>query len=78
MRDDVAEQREDNNVVRLAIALQDADVFVAPLFFSPNGDGVQDAFADDPLHQGLARTNHFRGQDELRVFGEARRQPFFR
>ena len=45
VRDDVAEQREDNNVVRLAIALQDADVFVAPLFFSPNGDGVQDEAA---------------------------------
>ena len=45
VRDDVAEQREDNNVVRLAVALQDADVFVTPLFFSPNGDGVQDEAA---------------------------------
>ena len=45
VRNDVAEQREDNNVVRLAIALQDADVFVAPLFFSSNGDGVQDEAA---------------------------------
>jgi subtilase family serine protease/flagellar hook assembly protein FlgD len=45
VRNDVREQREDNNVVRAPIALQDADVFVTPTFFSPNGDGVQDEAA---------------------------------
>ena len=42
VRDDVNEQREDNNVVRVPVALQNADVFVAPIFFSPNGDRIQD------------------------------------
>ena len=45
VRDDVVEQREDNNVVRVPLALQDADVFVTPVYFSPNGDGVQDEAA---------------------------------
>ncbi|HLE68746.1 MAG TPA: CARDB domain-containing protein, partial [Vicinamibacteria bacterium] len=41
----VREQREDNNVVRLPVALQDADLFVTPLYFSPDGNGVQDEAA---------------------------------
>jgi subtilase family serine protease len=45
VRNDVTEQREDNNVVRVPVALQDADVFVSPLYFSPNGDAVQDEAA---------------------------------
>jgi subtilase family serine protease/flagellar hook assembly protein FlgD/fibronectin type 3 domain-containing protein len=41
----VREQREDNNVVRSPASVQDADLFVSPLYFSPNGDGVQDEAA---------------------------------
>jgi subtilase family serine protease/flagellar hook assembly protein FlgD len=40
--DSVREQREDDNLLRVAIALQDADLFVTPLYFSPDGNGVQD------------------------------------
>jgi subtilase family serine protease/flagellar hook assembly protein FlgD len=43
--DDVLESREDNNAVRVPVALQDSDVFVTPVYFSPNGDGVQDEAA---------------------------------
>ncbi|MGH9388935.1 MAG: CARDB domain-containing protein, partial [Vicinamibacteria bacterium] len=43
--DDVLEVREDNNVAGVLVALQDADVFVTPGYFSPNGDGVQDEAA---------------------------------
>ena len=41
----VREQSEGNNVIRFPLALQDADVFVTPIYFSPNGDGVQDEAA---------------------------------
>lgn len=41
----VREQREDNNTIRVPASVQDADVFVTPLYFSPNGDGVQDQAA---------------------------------
>ncbi len=45
VRDDVTEQREDNNVVRVPVVLQDADTFVSPVYVSPNGDDVQDEAA---------------------------------
>ncbi len=41
----VREQNEGNNVVAIPVAIQDADVFVSPLYFSPNGDGIQDETA---------------------------------
>jgi subtilase family serine protease/flagellar hook assembly protein FlgD len=41
----VREQREDNNVASVPIALQDADFFATPLYFSPDGNGVQDEAA---------------------------------
>ncbi len=59
----VREQREDNNVAGIPVALQDGDVFVTPLYFSPDGDGVQDqaAFfyrvAADPVSVHVADEN---------------------
>jgi hypothetical protein len=38
----VREQREDNNTAVIPAAVQDADIFATPLYFSPNGDGIQD------------------------------------
>jgi hypothetical protein len=43
--DAVREQREDNNVIEISVALQDSDLFVTPLYFSPDGNGVQDEAA---------------------------------
>lgn len=40
--DAVREQNEGNNLARLSVLVQDADLFLTAPYFSPNGDGVQD------------------------------------